>query len=205
MSTNEFLLRAMRSSVKRTDRADAGICHTAFTSHTSPGVCLSSTPVSEVSASYVRALSAYETVLRDLIQYNALALIKASVFDEDLISTMHVVAQEKLESTVDHRGLGFLWSLLTGQSHSLSHLARNKDILDNIGVYSMRSLRYVQSIYDALEMMQHRLEELRMVATGALVSESADPEVVLEMLAKGLERLGRARSGTVGGAALIGQ
>lgn len=150
-------------------------------------------------------MSTYEVVLRDLIHYNMISLIKATVFDEDLVSAMHVVAQEKFESNAPERGLSFLWSILGGQSRSFAHLARNEEILSNIAVYSMRSLRYVQSIHDALETMQHRLEELRSVAAGGLVVESVDPEVVLEMLAKGLERLGRARSGPVRAPILTGQ
>lgn len=198
-------MRSIRSSVRGTDNvADAHVCPSGFASHTTLA-CLFPAPNPGLSDSYIRALSTYEVVLHDLIQYNTATLIKATVFDEDLISTMHVVAQEKLESTVTNGGLGFLWSVLSGRSHSLAHLARNEEILDNIGVHSMRSLRYVQGIHDALETMQRRLEELRMVATGALVSESADPEVVLEMLAKGLERLSRARSGAVRGTALIDQ
>ncbi|EPS94185.1 hypothetical protein FOMPIDRAFT_82447 [Fomitopsis schrenkii] len=204
MSTNELLLRSMRSSSGRSDNAALDACRFKSASHQSPA-CLLLPSHPELSEAYVRAMSTYEVVLRDLIHYNMISLIKATVFDEDLVSAMHVVAQEKFESNAPERGLSFLWSILGGQSRSFAHLARNEEILSNIAVYSMRSLRYVQSIHDALETMQHRLEELRSVAAGGLVVESVDPEVVLEMLAKGLERLGRARSGPVRAPILTGQ
>lgn len=205
MSTNEYLLRSMRTSTERSHSSlDAHPCQFGSSSHTS-SACLLSSPDTRLSEAYVRALSTYEAVLHDLIQYNTATLMKATVFDEDLIVTMRMTAQERLEAAVPKGGLGFLWALLGGRNHALAHLTRNEDILNNVGLYSMRSLRYVQGIHDALEAMQRHLEELRAVASGALVSEGVAPEVVLEMLARGMERLGRARSGYTRVPALIGQ
>ncbi|KAH9931488.1 uncharacterized protein B0H18DRAFT_85665 [Fomitopsis serialis] len=197
MSTNDHLSRLLRSSSAHTgDLLDIRLCQMGIGADTCPA---SSSYPADITDAYVHSLSTYEAVLRDLLQYTMVSLTKAAVFDEDLLSAMHVVAQEKLEVDIAKRELGAVWALLRSQSRSqsLAHLAHNVGILNSIGDYSMRALRYVQAVQGTLESMQCHVEELRMVASGALVSEGASTEVVLEMLAKGLERVRNARAGAI--------
>lgn len=147
----------------------------------------------DISNSYDRTLNTYEVVLHDLLQSSAIALFKATVFDADLVSVLTVVGGERLELDMAKGQLGTLWTFLGANNHRLFRLTRNEHVLNRVGDYSFHALRYLRSVQDSLENMQRQLEELKLVASGALVSEVPSPEVVLEMLARGLERLGSVR------------
>lgn len=147
----------------------------------------------DITSSYDRTLHTYETVLHDLLQSSATSLLKATVFDADLVSVLSVIGGERLELDLAKGQLGSLWTFLGANNHRLFRLARNEHVLSRVGDYSFRALRYLRSVQDSLENMQRQLEELKLVASGALISEAASPEMVLEMLARGLERLGSAR------------
>lgn len=192
--TNEHLYRLLRSSSGH----DSSVrpCDPPPLSSGTQG-CLLQRSYPDVTRAYERALQTYEFVLRELMQTSAVALSKAAIFDADLVATMNVIALEKfsVEGARKDLGLGWLWSLLGGSRHEFVNLARNEHVLQRVGDYSARSLRYVRTIQDILEGMERHLEELRLVAAGALVAEPASPEVVLQMLARGFERLGSARAG----------
>ena len=114
MLTNEVLLRSMRSSTGKSEGTiDTHVCRFGLSPY-SPSTCSLTSPPVELSEAYVHALSTYEVILHDLIQYNAASLAKATMFDEDLITMMHTVAQERLETVTSKCSLGFLWALLGG-------------------------------------------------------------------------------------------
>lgn len=196
ISTNDHLYRILRAS-SAISRAHPNT-KPCYISPLFQGLdlegCLPDFASPNISHAYDRALQTYETVLRELIQSSTTSLLKATVFDADLVSLMGVIGGEKLEIDLTRKQLGGLWMLLGGNNHQLSRLARNEQVLNRIGEYSARSLRYAHSIQDALENMQRQLEDLRLVASGAVFADAAPPEVVLEMLARGLERLGTARA-----------
>ncbi|KAH9840944.1 uncharacterized protein C8Q71DRAFT_854793 [Rhodofomes roseus] len=193
--TNEHLYQLLRNVPIPPGRMpDIPICHSNPFSE-NLHACLIQSPYSDIAVAYERALQTYEAVLRELIQSAAASLSKAALLDADLRSTMRVVAWERFGVDLARRdlGLGLLWSLLGGHRRRLAHLSRNENILNRVGEYSARSLRYVRTIQDTLEGMERHLEELRLVASGAMVVDAAPPEVILQMLARGFERLGRAR------------
>ncbi|KAH9922186.1 uncharacterized protein B0H18DRAFT_1121011 [Fomitopsis serialis] len=201
VSTNDHLYRVLRaSSATAQPASDSVRCQVGplFQGLDIRG-CLPHTSYPDISHAYDRALQTYETVLRELIQTSISSLTKATAFDADLVAVMSIIGGEKLEIDITKKQLGRLWTLLGGNNYQLTRLARNEQVLDRVGEYSARSLRYVRSIQDTLENMQRQLEELRLVASGALISDVAPPEVVLEMLARGLERLGNARAAVGGG------
>ncbi|KAH9914570.1 uncharacterized protein B0H18DRAFT_959743 [Fomitopsis serialis] len=195
--TNEHLYQLLRNSPIPPGRMlDVQFCYSSSKPHDNQA-CLIQPPYPDIARAYERALQTYEGVLRELIQCSADSLAKAAVLDADLVSTMNIVAWEKfgVDLAQQERGLGLLWKLLGGNRRHLASLARNANILNRVGDHSAKTLRYVRTIQDTLEGMEEHLHELRLVASGAMVAEAAPPEVILRMLARGLERLGSARIG----------
>ncbi|KAH9924806.1 uncharacterized protein B0H18DRAFT_402961 [Fomitopsis serialis] len=193
--TNDHLYQLLRSSpISPGHMADAQSCHSSSMSGKNQEC---EPPYPDIARAYERALQTYEIVLRELMQCSTDSLTKAAVLDADLISTMNVVAREKFSVDLARRelGLGLLWELLGGNRLHAVTLARNENVLSRVGVHSAKTLRYVRTIQDTLEGMERHLDELRLVASGAMVAEAAPPEVILRMLARGLERLGSARIG----------
>lgn len=184
---NDHLYRVLRSSSASNQNCHIGALPQGIDD------CLLRFQYPDIGSSYDRTLMTYETVLHDLLQSSIASLLKATVFDADLVSVLSVIGGERLEIDLAKGQLGSLWNFLGANNHRLSRLARNEHVLNRVGEYSFRALRYLQSVQDSLENMQRQLEELKLVALGGLISEVSSPEVVLEMLARGLERMGSVR------------
>ncbi|EPS93269.1 hypothetical protein FOMPIDRAFT_93845 [Fomitopsis schrenkii] len=187
ISMNDHLYRVLRSSSASNQNCHIGALPQGIDD------CLLRFQYPDIGSSYDRTLMTYETVLHDLLQSSIASLLKATVFDADLVSVLSVIGGERLEIDLAKGQLGSLWNFLGANNHRLSRLARNEHVLNRVGEYSFRALRYLQSVQDSLENMQRQLEELKLVALGGLISEVSSPEVVLEMLARGLERMGSVR------------
>lgn len=191
MSTDAHLYRLMKSAPDSSEAV--AYCNFDAMLH-APADCKPYPQHHLVSAAYERALRTYETVLREWIQASTVSLMKAVTLDADFVAVMKLVADERFDVDITkHEVMGQLWTVLGGNKRRLLDLSKHEDVLNRVGEFTITALRYVRSVQDALEGMQRHLEELRQAAIGALISDIVEPEVILEMLSRGLERLGDAR------------
>ncbi|KAH9914046.1 uncharacterized protein B0H18DRAFT_887513 [Fomitopsis serialis] len=144
----------------------------------------------ELSQVFDTVVQTYERVLRDLMYANGASLMKVSGLDADLISVGAVLADEKQEARMaEHEFQGQLLSVLRLNERRRSILAYNTRLLDRVGEYTERSLRFVRTIQTTLEGMQREVEELRAVVAQGGMAAAPSPEIVLDVLSRGLERL----------------
>ncbi|KAL6300922.1 hypothetical protein BKA93DRAFT_752321 [Sparassis latifolia] len=148
----------------------------------------------DISEAFEYALQTYEIALRDLIIACSSSLSKVITLDTDLISMDGIISSEKHGVRVGKDELlGRLWTAVGGNKRQLATFVNSEHVLKHVGLYTEGSLRYLRMVQAVLEGMQIDVEELRAVALRSPSSGFISREMLLEVLARGVDRLGALR------------